>query len=222
MRKLANGVRQSLETAAQTYAESLGTACKAYLTGRGFTDVAISVGRLGEVVTPEPGHEHFVGRLCIPYLTTSGVVDLKFRCIKHTDCKQHDCVKYLGLDGSAQDDSGLPRVWLYNAQTTITAKDLVVITEGELDALAVETIADVPAVGVPGSTLWAKCRHWRRVFDGLRVLVVADGDKAGVLAAKAIASSLPDARVVRMPDGEDANSFLLALGPQAFYDRCGI
>lgn len=198
------------------------------MTGRGLGDDPERMSypaqewKLGEVVDPEPGHEHLVGRLSIPYATTSGVVDIKFRCVKHADCKARNCVKYLGLDGTAQDEQGLPRAWLFNAKSVLDAADMVVITEGELDAIAVEVIADIPAVGVPGSTIWPKCKHWVRVFDGLKVLVLADGDKAGVIAAKAIASSLPEAQVIRMPDGHDANSYLVEHGAEAFYERCGL
>jgi len=34
---------------------------------------------LGVVVDPLPGHEQFLGRVAIPYVTPSGVVDIRFR-----------------------------------------------------------------------------------------------------------------------------------------------
>lgn len=222
MRKLGTAARRSLTRAADNYKATLGQPTQTYLTSRGFRPEDWERFSLGEVVDPEPGHEHLTGRLCIPYYTTSGVVDLKFRCIKHDNCKSVDCVKYLGLDGLGQDEGGIPKAWLYNAMATLDAESLVAIAEGELDAVAVECMANIPAVGVPGGTLWSKCKHWRRVFDGLRALVIADGDKAGLVSAKAIAASLPDAQVVRMPDGYDANSFLAEFGAEAFYERCGL
>lgn len=222
MRKLGTAQRQLLESATAKYEPNLDLA-RDYLTGRGLDVDALRKFRLGVVEDPEPGHEDFVGRLSIPYLTPNGPVDLKFRCMRHADCKAVGCLKYLGLDLSAEKDKeGRPKSWLYNAPAVLEDTDVLVLTEGEIDALAVETVANLPAVGQPGGTLWAKCKHWPRVFDGIRVVVLADGDKAGLAAAKAVAMTMDDVQIVRMPRGEDANSFLAKFGAEAFYERLGL
>jgi hypothetical protein len=222
VRKLGTAQRQSLEAATAKYATNLHLASD-YLTGRGFTDLEkLRRFRLGVVVDPEPGHETYRGRLAIPYLTVAGPVDIKFRCIRHANCKTAGCVKYLGLDGAGRQDGKRPKVWLYNAQAVLDDADVIVITEGELDAVAVETIANLPAAGQPGSTVWKMCPHWPRIFDGHRAIVVADGDDAGLAGAREVAATLDDALVVAMPPGEDTNSFLAKSGPDAFYERLGL
>jgi DNA primase len=221
VRKLGTAQKKSLETAVAKYEPNLHLA-NDYLSGRGLDAEALRRFRLGVVTDPAPGHEDYVGRLCIPYLTTSGVVDVKFRCMRHTDCKAMGCVKYLAPDMAAVKGQGRPKSWLFNAQAVLEDADPIVLLEGEIDALSVETIANMPAVGQPGGTLWRKCPHWPRVFDGHEVVVVADGDKAGLQTAEDVASTLVDARIVRMPAGEDSNSFLRAHGADAYYERLGL
>ncbi len=51
--------------------------------------------RLGVVAEPEVGHEQYQGRLAIPYVTKSGVVDLRFRSLNPAVEP-----KYMGLTGA--------------------------------------------------------------------------------------------------------------------------
>jgi DNA primase len=220
VRKLEPKQRQFLETATATYQEAaeIGTSPYStraweYLLSRGFDVAGRARYRLGVVDDPLPGHEQMQGRIVIPYLTPTGVVDLKFRCIEHDDCKANGCIKYLCADGGGN--------WLYNARAVLAADDTVVLTEGEFDAMAAG-LAGVPAVGYPGTDTWSKNGHWPRVFAGLEVVVVADGDKAGVAAAKTVAKSLELGRVVRMPAGEDPNSALLRHGAEWFREKLGL
>ena len=214
MRRLGTEQRNALESATALYQQALADSHSGtdYLTGRGLLGAA-SRYRLGYVQEPAAGHEAMKGRLSIPYITPAGVVDLKFRCIGPHDCKAERCPKYLGTEGGGG--------WLYNARAVLAADDRVVITEGEFDAMAVSFTTGIPAVGYPGASTWAKARHWPRVFAGLDVVVVADGDKPGIEAAKVVARTIPDARIAVMPDGEDANSFL-RFGPDAFRDKVGL
>src|SRR4051812_5430637 len=55
--------------------------------------------RLGSVSEAEPGHEKTWGRLSIPYITPSGIVAIKFRCVRDHDCKESDHPKYLAPKG---------------------------------------------------------------------------------------------------------------------------
>jgi DNA primase len=142
------------------------------------------------VVDPAPGHEHVKGRLSIPYMTETGVVDIKFRALDDSG------PKYLGLPGAR------PR--LYQASVTLVPSSLVVVTEGEMDALVMWRCVGVPAVGVPGANQWQP--HWGRVLDGYQtVLVVGDGDEAGRRFAKTMAGRIEGAVPVEMPDGYDVN-----------------
>lgn len=158
-------------------------------------------------------------RITIPYLTPAGPWHVKRRCIADHDCKAVDCRKYLNTEGAEQH--------LYNAQALLDA-DTVVVVEGELDTISVE-MAGVPAVGFPGADTWKKLKHFRWCFDSVNeVIVVADGDKVGREAGKAVTdslrTSLPDVEVrfVSMPDGHDSNSYILAEGDVAFLSLIGL
>lgn len=208
--------RNLLGLKAEHYAESLGSngEAAAYLNSRGITEEVAHEFRIGVV-----GHDNdFEGRLSIPYLTTTGVVDIKYRCINpaHGDHRGVSCSKY-------GKESGLG-VHLYNARALIGNADRVVLTEGEFDAVSVWSLAGYPAVGYPGVDTWTKQEHWRLCFDSVsEVVIIADGDDPGRKAAERVANSFSKmdllARVVEMPNGHDANSFLITYGIPEFQKR---
>ncbi len=211
----SNEQKASLGRAADRYAKNLELA-KPYLTSRGLDVVRLTQYRLGVVVDPVAGHEHAVGRLAIPYDTPTGVVAMKFRCIDegHGDHRGVSCPKYVYTTGD--------ELHLFNTRTLTQDQDIVVLTEGELDALAVESVG-LAGVGYPGVSAWGKHgRAWGRAFAGVSVVVVADGDKPGVDSAERVARDIGNSTIVRMPSGEDANSFIHRFGWQAFYDKVGI
>lgn len=227
MRRLGHERRKFLEDATTRYQEQLhgqGAASPSlssawqHLIDRGLGVETYTLRyRLGVVGDPAPGHEMMVGRLAIPYITPTGVVDMKFRCVADHICKESRCPKYLGTEGGGSR--------LYNARAVLAAKNnRVVICEGEFDAMAISAIAGVPAVGYPGTGTWGQkfTAHWPRVFAGLDAVVVADGDEPGQASAKAVVASLESARIVHMPDGEDASSILVKEGAEAFRERLGI
>lgn len=184
---------------------------------RGFTEpLAISAVhnfRLG-VVDDHP-QEYLIGRLSIPYLTMSGMLGIKYRCMRNHDCKTTGCPKYLYDDGEE------PR--LYNAGATLTTAPFIFVTEGELDCIAVQTFTGFPAVAVPGADMWAKHRYWARTLNPFPLVIVpADGDKAGKALAKLIAQDVPQARVVHMPTDMDANEVLSTEGAEGFLTRCDL
>lgn len=199
--------RRSLTLKAQEYASELDMAVP-YLLSRSISRQAAEMFGLGYVLTGE-----FSGRLSIPYHTPAGVVALKYRCTdathgEHKDKEIH-CAKYMSESGCG--------LHLWNAQTLIHA-DKCVVTEGELDALAIQAYVGIPAVAYPGTDTWKAQKHWRLCFDGVgEVMVVADGDDVGRKAARYVAESIGmNARVVDLPDGSDANLFLAEHGPGAF------
>lgn len=211
-----------LAKAARAYLDQLGVAPDGasseglvYLEGRGFTPQQCQTWGLGYVAVPEPGHEQYLGRVSIPYITPTGVVQIKFRCIEDHSCKEaHGGTKYLGLTGNG--------LWMYNTRAFVLDSPEIVVTEGEFDAMAVHTRTNVPSVGFPGTQ--SVDPVWYRAFTGYqRVLILADGDKPGREAAKAITKHLSNADVIRLPDGEDASSLLLKPGGlEQFYEMCGL
>lgn len=106
---------------------------------------------------------------------------------------------------------------LYNTHAlTRYSKDMS-ITEGEIDAITAE-LAGLPTVGVPGAVMWKP--HFRELFLGYRnVNILADGDEPGMEFAKSVAKTLPNARIIPMPDGEDVNSLVTSQGKNALLER---
>lgn len=184
-----------------------------YLTTRGFTPDGVRPFRLG--VVDEHAQAFMVGRLSIPYLSPSGVLGIKYRCLQSHDCKEAGDPKYLYDDGEE------PR--LFNAGATLRSAPLIFICEGELDAIAVQSLTGLPAVAVPGAQMWDKHRYWARCFAPFPLVVIpADGDNAGKQLAKAIGRDLPQLRVVHMPNGADANDVLRTEGVDGFLKRCDL
>jgi len=176
-----------------------------YLKERGFEREASWDARFGYVAVPQPGHEAYRGRLVVPYLAAGGaVVDLKFRSL------DGDEPKYLCLPGSA------PR--LFDARRVLGGPRVLVVCEGEVDALTLSLLCGVEAVGVPGASAWQD--RWGAVMDGFdTVLVAGDGDRAGARFARDTADRVERAVAAPMPEGEDVNSLYLKGGVSAVITR---
>lgn len=217
MRLPSDSQRNFLRVATEKYHANLsGSPADEYLRSRGLgfpsTAEAVSRFQLGYVSDPLPGHEMFKGFLAIPYLRWSqdqiwSVVSIRFRCINDHDHKGHG--KYMTLAGDC------PR--LYNTLALLKDSPRVAITEGEFDAITAQ-VCGIPTVGVPGAQAWQP--HFREPFLGYRdVYVLSDGDEAGMQFANIVAGSLPNAKIIPCPDGQDVNSFVLDKGPQALMER---
>lgn len=199
--------RLAFAQATATYEADLAAdaAAQQYLRGRGFTPEIAQRFRLGVVRRPIIGHEHFAGRLSIPYLTPAGVISMNFRCIKDHDCKAVEGHrKYLKPEGLESH--------LFNVLALQEPGDAICVCEGELDTISLAA-AGIPAVGVAGANGWAK--HFSRCLDDFaRVFVLGDPDTAGQGLNKRL---INDARAVpvRMPRGHDVNSLYLEGGADA-------
>jgi len=188
--------RELLGKAAEKYAASIHLA-ENYLLQRGIPLEVARLARLGVVEEPEVGHEAFAGRLSIPYITKSGVVDLRFRSLNPAVEP-----KYMGLTGA--------ETKMYNVLDVERAGDWIGVCEGELDTLTLSACIGIPCVGVPGANSWKK--HYTRLLaDFERVFVFADGDQPGREFASSLARELP-VTIVNLPDGEDVNSIYVAEG----------
>lgn len=182
----------------------------AFLASRGFTLDIARRWHLGVVADPVSGHEAFTGRLAVPYRTPNGPVAIIFRCMQTHDHKEQACPKYLAEPGE--------RRGLFNVYALHSDSPVLVLCEGELDALSVTALAGIPAVGIPGATNWQP--HWSYCFDGFdEVVLVADGDSAGRQMAKAVRERLANLRVVVLPANEDCNSYLATYGAEEFKKR---
>jgi DNA primase len=200
--RLSESRKQWLQETAERYHRALDDQALGYLESRGITTRQAADFLLGLVSEPEPAHADYEGRLAIPFITPTGVVAIRYRCIKDHNCKETKCIKY--LQGKGEGDH------LYNVPALRERHPALAICEGEIDTLTVDTHV-LPAIGVPGATKWKK--HWTRLLEGYeQVFAVGDGDEAGKDFSGRLVELLPNAKAVVMPAGHDANSVLLAEG----------
>lgn len=211
---LSNALRGSLEGATAAFEANLHLA-QEFLTARGIASEATArLYRFGVVSNDYPGFERFAGMMSIPYLTPAGVVAIKFRAL---DPEQKP--KYNAPEAQ--------QTRLYNVAALHTDGSVVAICEGELDALAMTELVGIPAVGVPGASNWA---DWypRAFADYETVLVIGDNDtkedgsNPGLKHARKVVKSIPGARLVLPPAGEDLNSWYLKEGREAVREACHV
>jgi len=189
--------------ATQQYAGHINQAEQYLLTRQLSVDEA-KLFHLGVVVDPLPGHEAFAGRIAIPYITPSGVVDIRFRAINNEE------PKYMGMIGA--------KTTMFNTQACFVATKYICVTEGEFDSIMMSVKTVHPTIGIPGANNWKP--HYGRILDDFdMVIVLTDGDNAGAEFGKKIVRELPNANIIPMPDGEDANSVIIKLGKEWLDER---
>lgn len=204
--KLTQSQRDSLKLAEQRYHEALpGSPASEYLNQRGLANSEQF--KFGFVKDPLPEHAQHEGKLAIPYRRWHprygwGCVSMRFRALDGSK------PKYASISGDR------PR--LYNTPELNRHSLVAGVCEGELDA-ATLTLAGLPTVGVPGSTMWKS--HWAEMLRGYEtVFVFSDGDEAGQRLTHEITKDLKNTKVIVFPEGEDANSILVSQGVDALRD----
>lgn len=194
--RLSTSQRQFLLQATQRYAGKIELA-KDYLLSRQLSVEEASTFHLGVVDDPLPGHEAYKGRLAIPYITPSGVVDIRFRAMNGED------PKYMGLVGA--------KTTMFNTQACFVADKYICVTEGEFDCIMMSVKTIHPTIGIPGANNWKP--HYAKILDDFDVVIVlADGDPAGLEFGKKISRELGNVNIISMPDGEDVNSMMIKMG----------
>lgn len=204
MQPLSAEQRGFFEAAVAQYQQDLATAptVQTYLQSRGITAEVAQRFRLGAVERPLPGHEHLRGRLAIPYLTPSGVVNINFRCAEAHRCKDFENHrKYLKTEGAASN--------LFNVLDLKKPSPFICIAEGEIDAITL-SMCGLPAVGVAGVNAWAD--HFGRCLEDYEIKYsFADPDEAGSKLHKLLAKEVK-ARPIKIPGGADVNEHYRAHG----------
>ena len=195
--------KELLGRATEKYGASIYRA-EDYLKNRGIPIEVARLASLGVVEEPEVGHEQYIGRLAIPYITKTGVVDLRFRSLNPAVEP-----KYMGLTGA--------ETKMYNVLDIEKANNFIGVCEGELDTVTMSGCVGIPCIGVPGANSWKK--HYTRLLaDFERVFVFADGDQPGTEFARALARELP-VTIIQLPDGHDVNSMYVQEGAEYFHSR---
>jgi DNA primase len=193
IKPLNRSLKASLELLTQEYEANLPLA-EQYLQERGINPDTARRFRLG-VVNDSSSSYH--GRLSIPALGVEGKpYSIRFRALGTGE------PKYLGMPGV--------EVRLFNVRAVHEADDTIHVTEGELDAVVLDSLG-LPAVGVSGSNAWK--RHHARMLAGFtRVYVWGDGDEAGQKFAGEIANSLVSVYRCKVGSGQDVTDIFLADG----------
>jgi DNA primase len=199
----------SLDTAVNHYAAQVEGAA-GYLGGRGIGPKEAAMFRLGFVRDPLPGHERYVGKLVIPYMTPAGAQDFRFRCLADHDCKEHGHGKYLSRAGVEPGLYNVPALWVESS--------FLAVCEGEIDTITMNRI--MPSVGLPGVQSW-KSHYSRLMADYDKVYVMCDGDDAGWGFGDTVMRAVEDAVAIRLPDGMDVNKLWQTAGPDALRSLIG-
>ena len=192
---------QHMTEAAKEFQASLGDAGREYLEGRGLAEVAGAAG-LGLVPgDTSPEWEKYKGMISLPYLTVDReVVGIRFRTIDPNDPRP----KYLQPPGSETS--------IYNMVALARNHKTIIVTEGELDCLALEALG-YTAIGMPGANSWKP--HYSRALDGFqKVIVAGDPDEAGQKFNETIMSSVRRATAMHLK--QDIND--TALKPGGFLE----
>lgn len=206
MARLSKSQRESLAKATENYEQNLDEVLP-YLAGRGITEETARMFRLGFVKQPETGHEPYIGKLAIPYLTPAGVIDIRFRSL-NADAGP----KYMSRPGAS--------THIYNIGALQMDSDVLVICEGEIDTI-IATQVGFAAVGLPGANNW-KPFYSRVLADWEKIMLFCDGDNAGREMAKNISRELDNVFPVFMPDGADVNDVYLSEGADGLRKRMGV
>ena len=195
--------KELLGRATEKYGASIYRA-EDYLKNRGIPIEVARLASLGVVEEPEVGHEQYIGRLAIPYITKTGVVDLRFRSLNPAVEP-----KYMGLTGA--------ETKMYNVLDIEKANNFIGVCEGELDTVTMSGCVGIPCIGVPGANSWKK--HYTRLLaDFERVFVFADGDQPGTEFARSLARELP-VTIIQLPEGHDVNSMYVQEGAEYFHSK---
>jgi len=205
--KPSKSQRELLERATENYAQNIAEILP-YLESRGINETTARIFRLGFVRNPEIGHEPYLGKLSIPYLTPSGTIDIRFRALSPDAAGP----KYMSRPGAT--------THIFNINALSMDADVLAICEGELDTV-VASQAGFNAVGLPGANNW-KPFYARVLADWTKIVLLCDGDNAGREMAKNLSRELDNVFPVFMPEGQDVNDVYLAEGADGLRKRAGV
>lgn len=175
-----------------------------YLEKRGFTKQSILSFRLGVVENPLPdsGHDFQIDRISIPYITQTGIVQIRFRA-----------VPFSGIPGDPEPspkmkgEAGMTTT-IYNAVQLLDDSEVLCVCEGEFDTISAVQ-SGLPAIGIPGANAWQSI--YGRALRYRKVIILADNDDhgEGLKFAQTVQQDVRGSRIKLMPKGMDVNSFMV-------------
>jgi DNA primase len=218
----SQSTRESAEKTLQHYEGKLlngedGRTSASYLKARGLTKETVQFFRLGLVSDPpsEAGHDFMVGRIAIPYITPTGIVQMRFRAVPKD-----------GIPGGPEASPKMmsepgAKTTIYNVGALNPNNQTLYVAEGESDTWSAHQ-AGLPTIGIPGA------RAWRSVFANAlkfrNVVVLADNDDhgEGLELGQKIQADLRGTRIVMMDKGYDVNKMLIDYGPEGLRKKVGL
>jgi DNA primase len=108
----------------------------------------------------------------------------------------------------------------------MSATKSIVICEGEFDAIIMDAVCGVPAVGVPGVAAWKP--FYPKLFNGFDTVYIVgdndikeDGSNPGAEFSRRVAGEVTNSQIVQLPPGMDITDFYLANGKEATANLVG-
>ncbi|MEI6218862.1 MAG: DNA primase [bacterium] len=162
-------------------------------------------------------YDRFRGRLMFPIHDSQGrAIGFSGRVIISGD---KEGAKYVNTPDTALFHKSQVLYALHRARHDLVEKRVAIICEGQIDVLRCHIAGFKNAVAAQGTAFTEQhARIIKRFVDS--VLLVFDSDKAGqdaaIKASKVFMQAGLAARVVKLPAGEDPDSFIRTKGPTAF------
>lgn len=194
-----------------------GLIAATYLKARGLTKETVQFFRLGVVSDPpsDAGHDFMVGRISIPYVTPTGIVQMRFRAVPKD-----------GIPGGPEASPKMmsepgAKTTIYNVAALNPNNTTLYLAEGESDTWSAHQ-AGLPCIGIPGA------RAWRSVFANAlkfrKIVVLADNDDhgEGLEFGQKVQADLRGTRIVMMDKGYDVNKMLIDYGPEGLRKKVGL
>ncbi|MEM8889554.1 MAG: DNA primase [Bacteroidota bacterium] len=160
--------------------------------------------------------DRFRGRVMFPIANPSGkVVGFGGRILGN----RKDTAKYINSSESEIYHKSQVLYGLYQAKKFIRDEDLCILTEGYMDTIVLHQNGVKNVVASSGTALTKEQIRLIRRFSR-NVLMIYDGDKAGIKAALRGIDILiregMEAKVLILPDGHDPDSYVREKGASAF------
>ncbi|MDB5035283.1 MAG: primase [Chlorobi bacterium] len=249
--RLAAAVRDAADFYLQTLRSDTGLAAQAYFRKRGLTDETITrfglgyspddweqllnrltqggyspqeLERAGLVIKREGRsgwYDRFRGRAMFPIFTTTGrVVGFGARRMK----EDPDQPKYINSSESPIYQKSRVLYGLFQAKDAIRRSGMALLVEGYIDVISLHQSGINTAIATCGTAIATEHADLISRYC-TRVVLVFDSDLAGqnatergidVLLRKGI-----DVSVLRLPDGEDPDTFVQKFGQKEFERRIG-
>lgn len=178
--------------------------------------------KAGLVVRKEGGrnYDRFRNRVVFPIIhVTRKVVGFGARALS-----PEDEPKYLNSPDSVIYNKSRVLYGLSQASSAIRERDAVIVVEGYADVISMHQAGVRNTVSTSGTALTPDQVHMLRRYTR-NIFFLYDADSAGIAAMlrglDVILAEDCDARVVRLPAGEDPDSYVLKFGEEAVREQLG-